>query len=960
MTNRIEKTAPQLNEMENRLIPYDSVKKIDGSRALVLAPHPDDEVFGCGGAIMCHVAAGDAVHVVIASNGEYRAGDAPQAAYADQRKEESSRAASVLDYGVPEFWGLPDRGIEYGEFLVRRIADAIDTFAADMVYAPSIHEMHPDHRALGMAAVEAVRRHGGELKLAMYEVGVPMARPNLLLDISELRERKQAAMACFSSQLKEQPYDQHIAALNRFRTYTLPSRVTAAEAYFMSSADVLDLDVLGLYESEYQRQNRLGLPMTRRDIPKVSILVRSMDRPLLQDTLDSVALQTYPNIEVVVINARGEAHHQLGAWCGRFPLRVVSTGTPLLRGPAANLGLDSADGDYLLFLDDDDWLAPEHISALVVALKDAGPCRVAYSGVEFRGVSRERLGIEPLNAPFDLGRLYGGNFIPIHAVLFARTLLHQGLRFDETFDVYEDWDFLLQLGKLSRFVHVDRLSAYYRKSGTSGVGVQADDVLKRDARKQIFEKWKQIWSGTQIDDMLNAASNIALVQLDQLRNKLDYSISVLKERELALQDLILKNKELQDKLNENVRLVGEKDIIIQARDAWLHEIFHSTSWRLSAPVRWIGLVILRIKQSIKKGVRRIVGILPWPNGLPEISQGFAGEKLIAPIETVDQPLISVIMPVYNACRIKKGFFLSALESIANQTYKNFELIVVDDGSTDNTRQVYEEFLAHHSDLRAMYLFKENGGQSSARNFGVKACNGDYIGFIDQDDEWYENKLKQVVPWLSDKDIDVLYTDADIIDGDDNVIYGRIHQVHRFGWPHPKKVIEDILFKDIIVMPGLMTIKKQIFDQVGGFDENLSGYEDDDLFLRLFEKGKIFYLPVSTLRWRMYGDNYSFSHRMLTSRTYYWKKLLRNYADNGANIFRIRMISVRFFWQFLNQSLEQYRAGKGLNNKNLDGAREIVPYLPKFQRALFTVAFMFPDKYVIPTMIRVERLFRSLQ
>lgn len=942
-----------MNGMEDRLVPYEAVNRIEGRRALILAPHPDDEVFGCGGAIMRHVAAGDAVRVIILSDGEYRAEASQQAAYGEQRREESRKAAAVLGYGKPEFWSLPDRGIEYSEFLVQRIVVAIDAFDTDLVYAPSVYEMHPDHRALGMAAVEAIRRHGGKLKLAMYEVGVPMTRPSQLLDISELRENKQAAMACFVSQLREQAYDRHIAALNRFRTYTLSSGVLAAEAFFVSTAEELEQDVLAVYESEYRHQIKLGLPMMGRDMPRVSVLVRSMDRPQLQDALDSLALQTYPNIEVVVINARGEAHSPLGAWCGRFPLRVVSAGAPLMRSAAANLGLDSAGGDYLLFLDDDDWLAPDHVSGLVAAIKDAGACRVAYAGVEFRGMNREAMDIEPFNEPFDVGRLYGGNYIPIHAILFARTLLDQGLRFDETFDVYEDWDFLLQLARLSNFTHVDKISAYYRASGTSGVGVHADDALKSQAREQIFEKWKHVWSGAQIDALVKSAFNVAIGQLDLLRRKFDEAVSILEERERGLKDMAKTIRKLENKIEE-------KDRIIQARDARLHDVFHSNSWRLSAPVRWGGGIARAMKGAVKKVLRRLLGITPWPVGVPETSQGFAGEALGEPGENSSQPLISVIMPVYNACRSDKRYFLSALESIANQTYRNIELIVVDDGSTDDTRQVCEEFLLHHPDLRAQYLSKENGGQSSARNFGVKACSGDYIGFLDQDDEWYEDKLEQVVPWLGNKNIDVLYTDADIVDGEDKVIFGRIHQTHRFGWPHPKKVIEDILFKDIIVMPGLMTIKKEAYDQVGGFDENLSGYEDDDLFLRLFEKCRIFYLPVPTLRWRMYGDNYSFSHRMLTSRTYYWKKLLKNYTGNGSDLFRVRMISLRFFWQFLNQSLEQYQAGKELYYKSLDGAREIVPCLPKFQRALFTIGFLFPDRYVMPVMAKFEKLFRGFQ
>lgn len=376
-------------------------------------------------------------------------------------------------------------------------------------------------------------------------------------------------------------------------------------------------------------------------------------------------------------------------------------------------------------------------------------------------------------------------------------------------------------------------------------------------------------------------------------------------------------------------------------------------------VGWPAMIMGRmIKSLVFRGSRALLGQRVWPAGRPFVTQGFAGEAIHKPVGNGESPLISVIMPVYNACRINRLFLLRALESIARQTYRNVELIIVDDGSTDDTRAVCQAFLDEHPGLRATYLCKENGGQSSARNFGVKVCSGEYVGFLDQDDEWYEDKLEQVVPWLSDKSIDVLYTDSDIIDGDDKVIHKSIHQTEKCGWPHPKRTIEDVLFKDIFVMPGLMTIKKSAFEQIAGFDEKLSGYEDDDLFLRLFESFKMFYLPIPTLRWRMYGDNYSFSHRMLTSRTYFWKKLLENYTNQGADRFRAQTISLRFFWQFMSQSKAQYEAASELCWNSLGGAKEIVPSLPLLQRTLFSFVFLFPDRKVLPLLVRSRAIVRG--
>ena len=340
-----------------------------------------------------------------------------------------------------------------------------------------------------------------------------------------------------------------------------------------------------------------------------------------------------------------------------------------------------------------------------------------------------------------------------------------------------------------------------------------------------------------------------------------------------------------------------------------------------------------------------------------VSQGFSGETLLVCEVSKHTPLVSVILPVYNACRVDKQFFWNALKSIQGQTYKNLELIVVDDGSTDGSRALYDEFMQAYPGFNARYVTKANAGQSSARNLGVQMCLGQYVSFIDQDDEWYEDRLEKVVPWLADTAIDLLYTDADNIDATGRITYKNIHKTYSFGWPHPKRQIEDILFKDIIVMPGVMIIKKEKYDAVGGFDVNLSGYEDDDLFLRIFEIGKVFYLPISTLRWRMYGDNYSFSSRMLKSRLYYWKKLLHNYTNHQTDTFRVRMISMRFFQEFLTQSLAQFQSGSELYRHSMDGAREIIPYLPIFPRLVFSIGFLLPQKFTLRAMVRASQIFR---
>lgn len=215
--------------IESRYIPYEAQLRIRRGRALFFAPHPDDEVFGCSGALLQHVADGDEVRVVVVTDGSF-GHSADLEDYRQARERESRAAALILGYDELVFWRYPDRGLVSNSALVGKIQTEILAFKADIVYAPSWWEIHPDHAALSEAVTGAVRALGGRVVLALYEVGVPL-QANCLLDITPLVEIKKKAMAAFSGQLALQSYDRHILALNVFRTYTLPSRVRYAEAY---------------------------------------------------------------------------------------------------------------------------------------------------------------------------------------------------------------------------------------------------------------------------------------------------------------------------------------------------------------------------------------------------------------------------------------------------------------------------------------------------------------------------------------------------------------------------------------------------------------------------------------------------------------------------------------------------------------------------------------------------------
>jgi glycosyltransferase involved in cell wall biosynthesis len=641
--------------------------------------------------------------------------------------------------------------------------------------------------------------------------------------------------------------------------------------------------------------------------PLVSVIVRSTGRPELAEALASIAAQGYPNLEVVVVDAGVAPLAGVGERCGRFPLRVCAGNRPLARSRAANVGLDAARGDWLVFLDEDDLLDGDHVAGLVTAAQRSG-CLAAYAGVRAVGANATELPL--FDRPYGPAALRLGNFLPIHAVLFSRRLLAAGCRFDETLDAYEDWDFWLQLARHTSFERVGRITASYRVGGRSTVGLGADHEGRRRGRERIYEKWRLLWSGVELNEAFEQAA------------------AETWQREAEI-------------VRMHARLAGaaQERSEIEAR---LAGIARSRSFRLTAPLRLAGHF-----------ARRLLG-RPTGAGLGAESGPAAAGAPAGPITVSQAPLISVIMPVYNALRANPAFLEEAMRSVFAQTYRHFELIVVDDGSTDGTGEACRRLAVEALGTPIRHLRKENGGQSSARNRGAAAASGSHLSFIDQDDVWFPDKLELVVPHLGEQ-VGTVYTDADTIDEHGRTGLRGIHRNHGCGSPHPKRDVEDILFKDIFVMPGLMTVRRQLFNAVGGFDEALSGYEDDDLFLRLFAGGSVVYLPASTLKWRMYLGNYSQSDRMIRSRLAYWRKLMREWAADGGDRHRAVGISVRFYCEFLRQAALQYRADDPLYRENLETARTLAPWVPRSRRWPFALAMALWARTARPWNVSIRLL-----
>ena len=222
---------------EQLITPYNSHTTLPGKKVIVLAPHPDDEVFGCGGTLNQMAEAGAEITVLIITDGVLRCEHTTETLFrekAQKRHEESIKAAKTLNYPKPIFLGLQDGELLQHRNLANELKLHFTQNHHDLILAPSIWEMHRDHRAVAQAALTLLNEATHECQLAFYEVGIPLP-PNYLVDISRSQPKKDQAMQHFLSQLETQAYADQIRGLNRFRSYTLGPHTTTAEAFHIVS-----------------------------------------------------------------------------------------------------------------------------------------------------------------------------------------------------------------------------------------------------------------------------------------------------------------------------------------------------------------------------------------------------------------------------------------------------------------------------------------------------------------------------------------------------------------------------------------------------------------------------------------------------------------------------------------------------------------------------------------------------
>ena len=241
------------------------------------------------------------------------------------------------------------------------------------------------------------------------------------------------------------------------------------------------------------------------------------------------------------------------------------------------------------------------------------------------------------------------------------------------------------------------------------------------------------------------------------------------------------------------------------------------------------------------------------------------------MNNIPEITVSIIIPTYNRAQ----FLREAVESVLHQTFEDFEVLVVDDGSTDNTPQLMATF----TDPRVRFIRQTNQGRSHARNHALSLAQGRYIAFLDSDDIYLPEKLAwQVAKMDAAPEVGMVYTSAHCIDAQGMLlneqyiatVSGNIYNSIAF-------------FRPVTITLPTVMVRREILADAGGFDEKMERFEDTDLWRRIAKRNLIYAMPEFTCLLRTHTDNslvMQSPDKIIHALDYYARKLWREDAERG--------------------------------------------------------------------------------
>lgn len=240
------------------------------------------------------------------------------------------------------------------------------------------------------------------------------------------------------------------------------------------------------------------------------------------------------------------------------------------------------------------------------------------------------------------------------------------------------------------------------------------------------------------------------------------------------------------------------------------------------------------------------------------------------------------------------FIRDALESVFAQTFKDYELLVIDDGSTDNTAEIIKEYAG-----RLQYVYKKNAGVFSALNVGVRLAKGDYLAFLDADDMWLPQKLEKQLTVIEERKAGFVYT-AKLMAKADGKPTGEIRPTR------PAKSLFDLLNNHYVNMSAL--VRKELVEQAGMFDESIESSGDTDFWVRVAKIAPFEYIDEPLLIYRLHGNNLSLnSDKRFAGHVIMFKKVLKDKDIKLPVSYKRMRLAQEYYW--LSKALSEKKKFK---------------------------------------------------
>lgn len=246
------------------------------------------------------------------------------------------------------------------------------------------------------------------------------------------------------------------------------------------------------------------------------------------------------------------------------------------------------------------------------------------------------------------------------------------------------------------------------------------------------------------------------------------------------------------------------------------------------------------------------------------------------------PKISVIIPTYN----RADLLPRAIKSVLSQTFQDFELIIVDDGSTDNTKEVVEEFQKRDRRIKYIWQEKNSGAPAKPTNIGIMNSTGEFIAILEHDDEWLPQKLEKQIAIFNDSKNNMLgLVGCDVLVVSNKTRYFRVPKVKK------GKTFEKFLKSTFICSASSALIRRSVFQDVGLFDENLFSVQDWEMWTKMAYAGYAFkFIREPLLRYYIHGQNITATtsiEKKEKDLDYIFNKY-RKYYENNSKLYSTKL------------------------------------------------------------------------